>query len=173
MFSVFSIPHASKKSKGGEDCYFVNTRLLAVADGVGGWNDYGVDPAKYSRELCDNVRQEEERIIDIDENTAKEMLIKAANKTHSTGSSTLCLVLLDSNVKKIYTTYIGDSVYMIFRFKDNKFTLEYKAPEQQHKFNMPYQIGSGGDDPSKALSNSHDVCHNDILIIATDGYTNI
>ena len=61
-FSVFSIPHASKKSKGGEDCYFVNSRyelefisnrLLAVADGVGGWNDYGVDPAKYSRELCD------------------------------------------------------------------------------------------------------------------------
>jgi len=29
-----------------------NNRLLAVADGVGGWNDYGIDPAKYSRELC-------------------------------------------------------------------------------------------------------------------------
>lgn len=26
--------------------------ILAVADGVGGWNDVGIDPAKYSRELC-------------------------------------------------------------------------------------------------------------------------
>ena len=30
-------------------------RLLAVADGVGGWNDHGVDPAKYSRELCRHI----------------------------------------------------------------------------------------------------------------------
>ena len=30
-------------------------RLLAVADGVGGWNDHGIDPAKYSKELCRHV----------------------------------------------------------------------------------------------------------------------
>jgi len=23
-----------------------------VADGVGGWNEVGIDPAKYSKELC-------------------------------------------------------------------------------------------------------------------------
>ena len=28
FYRVFSIPHASKKSKGGEDCYFVNNRYL-------------------------------------------------------------------------------------------------------------------------------------------------
>jgi len=54
--------------------------------------------------------------------------------------STLCLVLLDSKEKKIYTTYIGDSVYMLFRYKENKFSLVFKAKEQQHKFNMPYQV---------------------------------
>jgi serine/threonine protein phosphatase PrpC len=26
--------------------------LLVVADGVGGWNNHGVDPALYSKELC-------------------------------------------------------------------------------------------------------------------------
>lgn len=26
--------------------------ILAVADGVGGWADHGVDPALYSKELC-------------------------------------------------------------------------------------------------------------------------
>jgi hypothetical protein len=41
-----------KKNKGGEDSYFVNNRLLAIADGVGGWNEFGVDPAEYSKLLC-------------------------------------------------------------------------------------------------------------------------
>jgi len=27
-------------------------RLIAVADGVGGWGDVGIDPAFYSRGLC-------------------------------------------------------------------------------------------------------------------------
>jgi serine/threonine protein phosphatase PrpC len=25
--------------------------ILAVADGVGGWNNHGIDPSKYSKEL--------------------------------------------------------------------------------------------------------------------------
>lgn len=55
----FMIPHPDKKLKGGEDACFVskwypilNNSVLAVADGVGGWNDHGIDPAKYSRKLC-------------------------------------------------------------------------------------------------------------------------
>lgn len=45
------IPHPDKMAKGGEDAYYANEYLLAVADGVGGWNEKGIDPAKYSREL--------------------------------------------------------------------------------------------------------------------------
>ena len=73
-------PHPDKLAKGGEDAYYANSkffkkkkkkkkktkstpppppkkniRLLAVADGVGGWNNHGVDPSKYSRELCRHV----------------------------------------------------------------------------------------------------------------------
>jgi len=32
-------------------------RLLAVADGVGGWNERGIDPALFSRELCKNLKE--------------------------------------------------------------------------------------------------------------------
>ena len=31
--------------------YFYES-LLSVADGVGGWADYGVDPGLYSKQLC-------------------------------------------------------------------------------------------------------------------------
>lgn len=52
------IPHPDKKDKGGEDAFFSSRwyslliSVLAVADGVGGWNELGVDPALYSRKLC-------------------------------------------------------------------------------------------------------------------------
>jgi serine/threonine protein phosphatase PrpC len=38
--------------KGGEDAYYIEDKILVVADGVGGWNSQGIDPAKYAKELC-------------------------------------------------------------------------------------------------------------------------
>ena len=52
------IPHIEKRDKGGEDAYVVtdDTSLIAVADGVGGWNRKGVDPALFSNELCGHYK---------------------------------------------------------------------------------------------------------------------
>ena len=36
-------------------CIYI-IRFLAVADGVGGWAEHGVDPGKYSKELCSQYR---------------------------------------------------------------------------------------------------------------------
>ncbi len=46
------IPHPQKAHKGGEDALFANEKFLVVADGVGGWATYGIDPGKYSKEFC-------------------------------------------------------------------------------------------------------------------------
>jgi hypothetical protein len=51
-FRVFVLPHMQKRHKGGEDAAVLTDRVLAVADGVGGWAENGVDPANYSRRLC-------------------------------------------------------------------------------------------------------------------------
>ena len=45
-------PHYAKRYKGGEDAACLTPRMLAVADGVGGWAESGVDPAIYSKRLC-------------------------------------------------------------------------------------------------------------------------
>lgn len=45
------IPHIDKRAKGGEDAYAATDTMVAIADGVGGWADAGVDPAIYSRRL--------------------------------------------------------------------------------------------------------------------------
>ncbi len=46
------IPHVEKAYKGGEDAFCAHDQLLSVADGVGGWAEQGVDPAKFSKALC-------------------------------------------------------------------------------------------------------------------------
>lgn len=42
------LPHPSKLDKGGEDAFYVHENVVAVADGVGGWTNHGIDPAIYS-----------------------------------------------------------------------------------------------------------------------------
>ena len=56
LSSATMLPHAKKKAKGGEDAYVISPDLsmVAVADGVGGWNRKGVDPALFSNELVKN-----------------------------------------------------------------------------------------------------------------------
>ena len=51
-----NIPHP-EKTNGGEDAFFTNKKSLGVADGVGGWNDVGVDPGIFSREFLFNVEK--------------------------------------------------------------------------------------------------------------------
>ena len=50
-----NIPHAKKAYRGGEDAWIATDALVAVADGVGGWNKKGVDPGIFARELCAHV----------------------------------------------------------------------------------------------------------------------
>lgn len=49
------IPHDDKVHKGGEDALTVSPTLMAVADGVGGWADKGVDPGLFSKQLCKDI----------------------------------------------------------------------------------------------------------------------
>ena len=52
-----NLPHPDKTAKGGEDAWFARVSAangggaLGVADGVGGFNDQGVDPGLYARVL--------------------------------------------------------------------------------------------------------------------------
>jgi hypothetical protein len=50
-----NIPHWEKAHRGGEDAWICTDSLVAVADGVGGWNRKGVDPGIFARELCSHV----------------------------------------------------------------------------------------------------------------------
>jgi serine/threonine protein phosphatase PrpC len=107
------------------------------------------------------------------ETVVKKLLIKSSNTVKSLGSSTCTILLLDRQSGRVYTSYIGDSIYMILRYDEKKckYYKEFKSEEQMHNeyFNTPFQVGKEGDDPENAITNSHQLVNNDIIISATDG----
>jgi protein phosphatase PTC7 len=45
----------------------------------------------------------------------------------------------------------------------------FRSESQEHYFNCPYQVGTHGDDPSKATEHQIDIKLGDLVILGTDG----
>ena len=102
----------------------------------------------------------------------KKLLVNAARANKETGSSTLVIVSLDQMENKLKTAMIGDSGYMIFRKTDpntGEYINVFRSEEQQHSFNFPFQIGSHGDNPQRAVEKEHTIEKQDIVLLGTDG----
>ena len=167
-------PHPDKKAKGGEDASMVSGcgRVLAVADGVGGWAARGVDPAIYSnglmRALGRHVDQSAgqapaEHVLE----SPYYYLDKAWREMQAqiiAGSTTALVVALDEELT-LQICNVGDSALMVVR--DGKVLL--RTAEQQHGFNFPFQLGSRGDHVSSAQLLSLPALPGDVLVLGTDG----
>jgi protein phosphatase PTC7 len=150
---------------------------MVIADGVGGWNEMGIDPSLYSKTLCATVHNNFKKWqkSKFTKETLKSLLVKSVNdinKLKILGSSTLCALTIEKSNNILCSVNLGDSCYMIARPKDSapgEFDLFYKSEEQQHSFNVPFQIGQGGDKPIKAVALEHQLECKDVIILATDG----
>ena len=144
-------PHPAKRDKGGEDAATVTPNVIAIADGVGGWAESGVDPAKYSRQLCKTIKA----LLAYDGGVRymcnpKLLCVDAAKQVTEMGSSTCVIASLDPEAPILYTSNLGDSGYLLVRKDGSKLVSVFRSQEQTHGFNFPFQIGTGGDDPEKA-----------------------
>lgn len=99
----------------------------------------------------------------------KDILIDAVNDNREIGSCTCVLATLDEKAPLLYTANLGDSGYLLLRKEGLDLVQIFRTKEQQHSFNFPYQVGTGGDDPAKADSQIHDVKDGDIIILGSDG----
>jgi len=158
-----SIPHPAKKHKGGEDAHFISddNSVIAIADGVGGWEALGVDSGLYSRSLMNFACNSANAGI---KNPSELLKIAHERCLDIQGSTTACIISLIDN--KLHAANLGDSGFLIIR----NGTLVYKTKEQQHYFNCPYQIGSSRDMPEDAQRIVvDDIQSGDIIVAATDG----
>ncbi len=187
---LVKLPHQSKRKTGGEDALSYHDGMICVADGVGGWNEMGIDPSKYSNELCENVKREYLLFGHKYDYNPKTIFVEAAKKTQSQGSSTFCMCSLDFEKNYLHTINMGDSGYMVIRDVAIKsrpqstyekaltekgeeepvdLKILYKSEEQQHQFNFPYQVGTHGDPPEECEVKVHEFKENDIIVLGTDG----
>lgn len=95
---------ASQRPNSGQDSYFVgdidktNDVALAIADGVGGWADSGIDPADFSHGLCEYMRMAAAR-AEIPEKLRPRDLLQTAydativDETIFAGGSTACVAV--------------------------------------------------------------------------------
>ncbi|XP_032803136.1 protein phosphatase PTC7 homolog [Petromyzon marinus] len=166
----------------GDDAYFIarhrSADVLGVADGVGGWRDYGVDPSQFSATLmrtCERLAREGRFVpsnpVGILCASYAEML---QHKAPLLGSSTACVVVLDRSSHKLHTANLGDSGFLVVRGG----RVVHRSDEQRHYFNTPFQLaiappGAEGamlsDSPEVADSSSFDLQLGDIILTATDG----
>jgi protein phosphatase PTC7 len=99
----------------------------------------------------------------------REVLIDAVADNREIGSCTCVMATLDEKAPYLYTANLGDSGYLLLRKEGLDLVSLFRSKEQQHSFNFPFQVGTGGDDPAKAETQIHDVHENDILILGSDG----
>ncbi|KAK2902505.1 hypothetical protein Q8A73_012251 [Channa argus] len=166
---------------GDDACFIARHRsadVLGVADGVGGWRDYGVDPSQFSGTLmktCERLVKEglfvPSNPVGVLTTSYYELL---QNKVPLLGSSTACIVILDRQRHRLHTANLGDSGFLVVREGE----VVHRSDEQQHYFNTPFQLsiappGAEGavlsDSPDAADSSSFDVQLGDIILTATDG----
>jgi protein phosphatase PTC7 len=175
---VANQPKPEKEKTGGEDALIFSKNFMAVADGVGGWANQGIDSSKYSIALIQNVKDLFYTNSEHYSNKPKDLLVDAAIKNTEIGTSTLIVCTLWK--KHLKVGFIGDSGYMLFkpqikhiqRLNMNNIVYQTSviSEEQEHAFNFPFQIGTGGNDPkTQSLEFSHEVNIGDIVLVISDG----
>jgi protein phosphatase PTC7 len=165
-------PHPDKVAKGGEDAWFVvvdaerGNGTLCVADGVGGFNEQGVDPGLYARVLSYEGLAAATR--DGGDDDPRRVAIEAQTNTKLPGAATMCVVRLSGST--LTCANVGDSGFRVVR--DG--AVVYGSTAGQHYFNCPYQLqyrdlAKECDVAEDADVFSFDVREGDIVVAGSDG----
>jgi len=138
------IPHPEKASTGGADAYFISGDGIGVADGVGEWDSFGLNPRLFAEQLmrsCEHYT----RIITFPtaapSQRAMNILTAAYDDTTAFGSSTALVACLDEQGQRLGIANLGDSTCLILRRQQPyAMSLVLRTREQQHSFNCPFQL---------------------------------
>ena len=145
-------PKMQLSSEGSSDAYFMNNEMqtFGLADGVGEWQHYGLNPSFYSNELmahCDALLSRELQMVDSGYSTSplsevcRNVMEHAFRMTENYGSSTAIVTAFRENTLSF--ACLGDSGILILRVRDScarSLAIIYRSVEQQHAFNCPFQL---------------------------------
>ena len=138
------IPHPEKTISGGADSFFYSSTAAGVADGVGEWEwRFKLDPRKFAEQLMKGCAATKPGAKDASLR-ALEVLSAGYDSAHAFGSSTACVLTMDESGSRVGIANLGDSGCVHFRKQfltgALSMTSVMRTREQQHCFNMPYQL---------------------------------
>eukprot|EP00752_Nemacystus_decipiens_P010114 g9015.t1 len=192
------IARPDKAARGGDDAFFVNVGDsgaldLGVFDGVGGWARRGHDPGVFTRGFAKaaaaNIRAQraEQAVLlqrtetkggatsrfaeGVDLQQALEYATINAELAGTQGTCTACVVTFDPVYGMLNGLNVGDSGALLVR-RDARGTpfVALRTATQRHKFNQPYQLGTGSRDKAHdAREFLFYVREGDVVVLATDG----
>jgi protein phosphatase PTC7 len=176
---------ANRKGYGhaGEDAYFYasNTNgvfAVGIADGVYAWRRRGIDAGDWSRKLMRAARFSVEAGT-TDVLRVVQAAVRSLNSEGVQGSSTMCIILVDTLQGRLAAANIGDSGFLVLsRRRDGRASggtgslrLRHRSPQQEHSFGHPYQLGhhAAADKPEDAMLSTMPVYPGDVLVLGSDG----
>jgi protein phosphatase PTC7 len=164
----------------GEDACFISKyksiHVAGVADGVGGWRKYGIDPSEFSSRLmkhCADIVKAGQFDPTRPDLIIAQAFTNLSEAPRPIGSSTACVVVVHQNV--LYSANLGDSGFLIYR----QGKILHKSQEQTHYFNAPFQLtllpesceneGFITDGPESSDMQKVELESGDVVLLATDG----
>mmetsp|Transcript_28670 Transcript_28670/g.54920 ORF Transcript_28670/g.54920 Transcript_28670/m.54920 type:complete len:437 (-) Transcript_28670:149-1459(-) len=170
--AVKNTPHPEKVAKGGEDAWMVSVDeqggALAVADGVGGYDEYGVDSGLYSKQFMEyaSMKNLDQGNMEYD---PSEVIAHAHKLTLLPGACTACVLQLDGSNSTLYGANVGDSGFLVIRDGE----LVFESPSMQHYFDCPFQLCNPefapSDSADDAMSFELEVKEGDVIVAGSDG----
>jgi len=193
--------------KWSEDAHFMSSVIVpdekgnpseltyvGVADGVGGWREYDIDPREFSRRLmeeCDKLLHEKTSLHSSNQIMAPVELLDQAYKTvvqeNVVGSCTACVAVFDTIRHQLHFSNLGDSGIIVLRHIDSDVAgalkrerniprterksdlrVNFVSQQQLHSFNHPYQLGWTGslldDEEETSFKFARDACTSSIQV---------
>eukprot|EP00051_Salpingoeca_urceolata_P030280 m.492497 g.492497 ORF g.492497 m.492497 type:complete len:587 (-) comp32888_c0_seq1:25-1785(-) len=178
---------ARQHGHAGDDAYVVDVSkgacLVGVADGVGHWRHKGIESGQFSVGLLNAAWEAflDHHSSGNDDDThsnaavdASDLLAVAFEQVRQQGvqgSSTACLLTLESSTGLLRAANIGDSGFMVVRDVYREAEVVFRSVQQEHYFGYPFQLGhhSSSDCPSEALTTNVSVLPGDLIVVGTDG----
>lgn len=117
-----------------EDSYFLADYAIGLADGVGGWTEYGINSSNFSNQLM----AECSKLCTGKPSDPMSTLINAYGKVSSYGSSTAVMAIAEYGM--VSAINLGDSGFIHIKFLHSKPFIAQKSTPQQHDFNVPFQL---------------------------------
>jgi protein phosphatase PTC7 len=136
------------------------------------WRSRGIDSGVFSRSLMLSAKN----AVLYGQVDVLNVLNDAADTVEENGiqgSSTCCLVLVDTLQGRLTSANVGDSGFVIIGSSqtNRKPHVKFHAPQQEHTFGFPYQLGHqvNADKPHDAMLANIPLLPGDVLIMGSDG----